>query len=121
MDSRQKRIISENTEDLVDGMTAIAALPYLDCLTQHEREAVRCRNDQEGNCKAVTKLLDAVERKREGFEQLLLALENTGCEYLARDLKKHYGEYQRRGNLVDNFNCGVLKDFRKVNWVWTEK
>lgn len=82
----EKSIIDRFASELKDDVMPYDTLPHLPCLTEDDREQIRYKQEREGPRAAVPILLGQLKRRPNGFEQLLTALECTGCKHLKKSL-----------------------------------
>lgn len=82
----ERSIVDQFSSELKDDVIPYDTLPHLPCLTEDDREQIQCKQDREGPRAAVPLLLGLLKRRPNGFEQLLIALECTGCKHLKKKL-----------------------------------
>ena len=86
MEREERDLINQYKVDLVDDVIPVDMLPYLSCLTSYDKERIKCEETNNGPRRAAQELLDRLVRRRNGFQEFIRALRETGCEHLANSL-----------------------------------
>ncbi|KXJ06356.1 uncharacterized protein LOC110235260 [Exaiptasia diaphana] len=84
MQREEREIIVDLLQYLTDDIIAGDMLPHLNCLTQDDKEYVLCEEKNYGYRKAAVVLIDRIQRRQYGFQQLISALIQTGCKHLVK-------------------------------------
>ncbi|XP_032402406.1 mitochondrial antiviral-signaling protein [Xiphophorus hellerii] len=79
-----------NMPTIVTNVKVRQIVPYLPCLTAHDREDIEAKRETHGNFNAMVLLLDCLKRRENWPEQFIKAL--AACEHksLAAEIKKEY-------------------------------
>ncbi|XP_043998811.1 mitochondrial antiviral-signaling protein [Gambusia affinis] len=82
--------LRQNMPTIVSKVKVREIVPYLPCLTAHDRENIEAKRETSGNFNAMVLLLDCLKRRENWPEQFIQALE--ACEHpnLAAAIKKEY-------------------------------
>ena len=83
MDREEIQLIDKFFSDLVNDVIPVDMLPYLPCLTQNDKEKIRCEEANHGPMRATQELLNLLVRRRNAFHELVQALRRTRLEHLA--------------------------------------
>ncbi|XP_068726649.1 uncharacterized protein [Montipora capricornis] len=83
MNRDERYLIDQYFPQITQDVIPVDMLPYLNCLTQNDREAIASEEMRQGHMRAAQELLSRLRRRTDGFEQLIQALNATGCEHLA--------------------------------------
>lgn len=95
MDREDRSLIDQFFPQLAQDIIPVDMLPYLPCLTQTDKEGIKSEEVNRGPYRATILLLDRIQRRTNGFQELVDALRWTGCAHLA-DLLVPGGEGRRR-------------------------
>ncbi|KAM7431855.1 hypothetical protein ABFA07_017630 [Porites harrisoni] len=98
MDREDRSLIDQFFPQLAQDIIPVDMLPYLPCLTQTDKEGIKSEEVNRGPYRATILLLDRIQRRTNGFQELVDALRWTGCEHLA-DLLVPGGE---EGHHIDD-------------------
>lgn len=113
MDREEREIITELLHDLTEDVIAGDMLPYLNCLTQDDKEYILCEERNYGYKKAAVVLLDRLQRRKHGFQQFVHALLRTGCKHLVDLIVLRT---RQNGGLQCNCNKFSQKYFNLCEW-----
>lgn len=86
MEREEKDLIRRYSHKLVDDVIPVDMLPYLPCLTQSDKEKIRCEETNNGAMRATQELMDRLFRRRNAFREFITALWETGCGHLAEEI-----------------------------------
>lgn len=92
MEQQERDIIQDLLNDLTRDIIASDMLPYLICLTQDDKEYILMEERNYGYRRAAILLIDRIQRRRNGFQQLLQALIKTGCRHLVELIQQRSRE-----------------------------
>ena len=83
MDREDRSLIDQCFPQLAQDIIPVDMLPYLPCLTQTDKEGIKSEEVNRGPYRATILLLDRIQRRTNGFQELVDALRWTGCGHLA--------------------------------------
>ena len=83
MNREEKEIIDRCYGRIAEDATPVDMLPYLPCLTQSDREIIKCEQTSSGPKQATYELLSRLRRRAGAFQELVDAFRLTGCGHLA--------------------------------------
>ena len=83
MDREDRSLIDQFFPQLAQDIIPVDMLPYLPCLTQTDKEGIKSEEVNRGPYRATILLLDRIQRRTNGFQELVDALRWTGCGHLA--------------------------------------
>ncbi|CAH3018863.1 unnamed protein product [Porites evermanni] len=83
MDREDRSLIDQYFPQLAQDIIPVDMLPYLPCLTQTDKEGIKSEEVNRGPYRATILLLDRIQRRTNGFQELVDALRWTGCGHLA--------------------------------------
>ncbi|XP_068695212.1 uncharacterized protein [Montipora foliosa] len=101
MNREERYLIDQYFPQITQDVIPVDMLPYLNCLTQNDREAIASEEMRQGHMRAAQELLSRLRRRTDGFEQLIQALNATGCEHLANLLVPREQDPRGDENLDD--------------------
>ncbi|XP_007569591.1 mitochondrial antiviral-signaling protein [Poecilia formosa] len=90
--------LRQNMPAIVSRVKVREIVPYLPCLTSHDRENIEAKRETSGNFNAMVLLLDCLKRRENWPEQFIQALE--ACEHpnLAAEIQTEYDSLLRGSN-----------------------
>ncbi|KAF7201185.1 transcript variant X2 [Nothobranchius furzeri] len=82
--------VRRNMGIIVSKVKPTQIIPYLPCLTLHDRENIEAKRDFSGHYEAMKLLLDCLRRRENWPEQFIAALEECEHKELASEVRKEY-------------------------------
>ena len=83
MERDEKEIIDRYCGQICEDAIPVDMLPYLPCLTQSDKEKIKCEETNSGPRQATVKLLWHLRRRAGAFQEFVEALRLSGCGHLA--------------------------------------
>lgn len=83
MNSTQRQLLTERHQHFKDEVNPADLLPHLTCLMQEDRESIECILKNYGPTRALGELLDRLKRRKNGFEQFVVALRKNNLDHVA--------------------------------------
>ncbi|XP_036928175.1 mitochondrial antiviral-signaling protein isoform X2 [Acanthopagrus latus] len=89
-DKLYREYLIRNMPTIVTKVKAREIVPYLPCLTDHDRETIEAKREMYGNYNSMVLLLDCLKRRENWPEQFIEALEACGHPTIAAEIRREY-------------------------------
>ncbi|XP_073340527.1 mitochondrial antiviral-signaling protein [Pagrus major] len=89
-DKLYREYLIRNMPTIVTKVKAREIVPYLPCLTDHDRETIEAKREMYGNYNSMVLLLDCLKRRENWPEQFIEALEACGHPTMAAEVRREY-------------------------------
>ncbi|XP_056151890.1 mitochondrial antiviral-signaling protein [Lampris incognitus] len=83
---------------IVNTVKVTHVMPYLPCLTSHDREEIEAKRETRGNFNAMQLLLDCLQRRETWPEEFIRALEACEHDTLAAEIRAEYNALRGLSN-----------------------
>ena len=83
MNRAEREKIDQFSPQIAEDAIPVDLLPYLPCLTQSDREIIKCEEANSGPMRATVELLSRLRRRAGAFQEFVDALRLCGCGHLA--------------------------------------
>ncbi|XP_031552444.1 uncharacterized protein LOC116289637 [Actinia tenebrosa] len=118
MNSKQRQLLKERHQHFKDEVNPADLLPHLTCLIQEDVEIIESTLNNYGPIRALGELLDKLKRRKNGFEQFVVALRKNDLHHVALlldPLAKIKEEYDATENDTSKFQVlGTAVDVKII-------
>ncbi|CAG01251.1 unnamed protein product [Tetraodon nigroviridis] len=83
---------------IVSTVKVTQIIPYLPCLTDHDRENIEAKREMYGNFDSMVLLLDCLKRRENWPEEFISALEDCNYRNIAADIRREYDALRGNAN-----------------------
>ena len=83
MNREEREKIDQFSPQIAEDAIPVDMLPYLPCLTQGDKEIIKCEEMNSGPMRATLELLSRLRRRAGAFQEFVEALRLSGCGHLA--------------------------------------
>jgi hypothetical protein len=83
MNPKQRQLIAERHQHFKNDVNPQDLLPHLTCLVEEDKQEIECVISRQGPIRALSTLIDRLRRRRNGFEQFVMALRMNSLDHVA--------------------------------------